>query len=352
MKLSSCQLYVVVCCASLLLSCSRPARQHTVAEKKPYEVVAMLPTTPVKMQGASPLCWDYAMLATIESEHLAKGDSVNLSTDFIARMALREKAVEYYFSKGSSPISMRGMASMTIHYLEKYGALPHDSYKGPEAPNYNVLIRKVERLARASAARSNGLQGYMEDLDNLLDDDLGALPGNNVYMYGATYSPLEFAHSVCAPGEYINLTSFTHHPFRKPFVLEVADNKMQDEFYNIPLREFMAHIRAAVMAGHAVCWEGDITERGFESLPYVDTSKKVTQESRQRKFENLHTTDDHTMAIVGLIKYKGKEYYKCKNSWGEKWGDDGFVYLSTDYVALNTIAVFMTREAYNLPVLF
>lgn len=71
----------------LLVSCSR--QEPT----KPYAFHndVMLKTTPVKDQGKSELCWDYAMLATIETERLQLGDSVNLSPDYLARLWLRTR---------------------------------------------------------------------------------------------------------------------------------------------------------------------------------------------------------------------------------------------------------------------
>lgn len=59
----------------MLLSCSRKSE-----DKEVFRVETINKITPVKDQGNSSLCWAYAMLATIESEHLMKGDSVNLST--------------------------------------------------------------------------------------------------------------------------------------------------------------------------------------------------------------------------------------------------------------------------------
>ena len=47
--------------------------------KKEYTNEVLNRMTPVKDQGDSETCWIYAMLATIETEHLAWGDSVNLS---------------------------------------------------------------------------------------------------------------------------------------------------------------------------------------------------------------------------------------------------------------------------------
>ncbi len=62
-------------------------------------------------------------------------------------------------------------------------------------------------------------------------------------MLGAEYTPQEFAHSVCYPEEYVSLTSFSHHPYREYFALEVPDNRMHDAYLNLPLDELMLHIQ-------------------------------------------------------------------------------------------------------------
>lgn len=87
----------------------------------------MLKTTPVKDQGKSELCWDYAMLATIETERLQLGDSVNLSPDYLARLWLQDQARTYYLTRGRVKVSLRGMMSMTLHLMERYGIQPFDS---------------------------------------------------------------------------------------------------------------------------------------------------------------------------------------------------------------------------------
>jgi hypothetical protein len=54
-------------------------------------------------------------------------------------------------------------------------------------------------------------------------------------------------------------------------------------------------------------------------LQRIQPEGSITQEERQVQFDNYQTTDDHGMQIVGLYTdQNGKEYYKVKNSWGEK----------------------------------
>ncbi len=342
--------------ALLIASCgnrqpsSSPANKGGGKDALPKNV-RLIATTPVKNQGTSVLCWAYAMLATIESEHIMKGDSVNLSTAYIARMMLQEKAVEYYLSQGKKPISMRGMSSMLIHYIDKYGALPYDSYEDPKHLNYQVLCRKVEQICDRAIAQKAGIEKLRENLDGLFDQEIGYMPAKQVHMLGAEYTPLEFAHSVCYPEEYVSLTSFTHHPYREYFALEVPDNVQHDPYLNLPLDEMMLHIQTAVEHGHPICWEGDISEEGFahpkdNCVDIQQEQRPVTPTSRQKEFEQLRTTDDHVMEIIGTFTKGKQRYYVCRNSWGKDWGYKGLVYLSEDYLRLKTIAVFMSEEAF------
>ena len=240
---------------------------------------------------------------------------------------------------------------MLIHYIDKYGAQPYDSYEDPKDINYKTLCRKVEQLCDAAISQKSGFGKLKDDLDNLFDQEIGYMPAKQVHMLGAEYTPLEFAHSVCYPEEYVSLTSFTHHPYREYFALEIPDNRQHDSYLNLPLDEMMLHIQKAIENGHPVCWEGDISEEGFIHAKdnYVDISKNerpVTPTSRQEEFEQLRTTDDHVMEIIGTFLKDEQRYYICRNSAGKKWGYQGLIYLSEDYIRLKTIAVFMSEEAF------
>lgn len=346
-------IFVLMLCCVLLSACGKGEKAVGESAFGADSVVGMpvteclVKTTPVKDQGRSNLCWVYAMLATIESEHLMQGDSVNLSPLFIARMFLQEQAEAYYLAQGGRHIGTRGMASTLLRLMRRYGITHYDAFHGEV--NLNVLARKTEKVAAACLAKRSGIAQLRERVDDLLDEQMRTAP-QYVFMLGAEYTTQEFAHSVCRDDEYVALTSFTHHPFYRETSLELPDNYYKDTFWNVPLDTLMHHVEQALRSGHPVCWEGDVSESGFSFARGIgrlaDEGRHVTQEMRQRMFERFQTTDDHSMELVGIARSpKGKKYYVCKNSWGTGNAAKGFVYLSEEYLRAKTIAVWMSRDA-------
>ena len=316
----------------VLVSCGQQRSRVNISEEK-FTIDLCLPTTPVKDQGSSSLCWVYAMLATLETEHIMRGDSVNLSPDYVARMYLSEQAnrrrlLPNKVVQKEAGITTRGMCTMALDLIQTYGLQHYDAYRHKPDMDYNVLCRKLDKG---------------NDTEKLLDKYIGPLP-NQVFMLGALYTPLEFAHSVCTDDEYIALTSFTHHPYGQRFPLEVPDNYFHNTFLNVPLDTMMNRIVQSLRSGHPVCWEGDISEPGFlfgEGYAVLkNEKKKVTAERRQASFEARRTTDDHVMEIVGLAHDQhDRRFFLCKNSWGTANRYGGFMFLSENYVRMKTIAV-------------
>ena len=316
----------------VLISCGQQRSRVDIPKEK-FTIELRLPTTPVKDQGSSSLCWVYGMLATLETEHIMRGDSINLSPDYVARMYLSEQAnrrrlLPNKTVQKEAGITTRGMCTMALDLIQTYGLQHYDAYRHKPDMDYNVLCRKLDKG---------------NDAEKLLDKYIGPLP-NQVFMLGALYTPLEFAHSVCTDDEYIALTSFTHHPYGQRFPLEVPDNYFHNTFLNVPLDTMMNRIVQSLRSGHPVCWEGDTSEPGFlfgEGYAVLkNEKKKVTAERRQASFEARRTTDDHVMEIVGLAHDQhGRRFFLCKNSWGTDNRYGGFMFLSENYVRMKTIAV-------------
>ena len=303
--------------------------------------------TPVKNQGRSSDCWAYAMLAMIESEHIQRGDSVNLSVAYVLRMRLLDEFRRYYLTRGQIGFTDRGMGQTLINTIEEYGAMPYDSYQDNVNANSKEISNKLVYIADNNMGRGGGLKSAMSIAESVLDNTLGPSP-LHVFMLGAEYTPLEFAHSVCREDEYTALTSYTHHPFNQSFVLEVPDNWEQNRFYNVPIDTLEIRVINALRNHHSVCWEGDVSEPGFSfdngTALLNNDSRTITQEMRQREFERFITTDDHCMEIIGIAHDNAdKRYFICKNSWGTDNPYKGLMYMSVNYFRLKTIAVYMVK---------
>jgi bleomycin hydrolase len=155
--------------------------------------------------------------------------------------------------------------------------------------------------------------------------------------------------------------------------------------YNLPLDEMMSAVDYALNHGYTVCWDGDVSERGFsfkngvainpEVKKVADFSEtdrarfekmdeqarmaevfkfeqpcpevKVTPEIRQQGYEAFVTTDDHLMHVIGIVKdQNGTKYYITKNSWGterNKFG--GYLNMSESFVRAKTIYVMIHKDA-------
>ena len=332
------ELIILLVAAAVTCSCG-----HGPAARRGFTVEVMNKITPVKNQGRGPLCWIYAMLATVESDRLMQGDSVNLSAVYVARRVLEAGAERMYLSQGLTGVAADGMAPRALSALAEYGVVTYDAYRSD--CNFNAVGRRLESIARTSAARRVGLGHLRSVVADALDAAVNPVP-RKVWLYGAEYTPQEFAASVCLPSDYEALTSYTHEPFGSDVVLAVPANREGYRFRNVPVDTLVGRVVGALRSGRSVCWEGDISndgfsfERGVAELP--KGSPVVTQAARQQAFERFSVTDDHCMAIVGLARdAAGRRWFICKNSWGTDNPYGGLMYMSEQYFRLNTLAVVM-----------
>ena len=141
------------CCllAWLLTACHQASRQLTVEVLNSY--------TPVKERAEGEHDWIYAMLATIETEHIGRGDSVNLSARYVEAMYKKSSIIHSPSSIINSPLSI------VLLHMQQYGVVPYDAMP----PGYD--------------------------------------PPRYAFFLGCEYTPQEFARSVCAPGEYQLMTA-------------------------------------------------------------------------------------------------------------------------------------------------
>ena len=356
-----------------------------------FAVVRQLPATSIKNLYHSGTCWSYSAISFLESELLRLGkDTFDLSEMYCVRNCYSDKAKIYVRFEGKHNFGGGGEAHDVTYVLKNYGMVPEEAYNGltigEKLPVHGemdgVLSAYVDAVIKNPNKKLTPV--WHEGFDGILDAYLGKTPA--VFNYkGKSYTPQTFADMLgLNPDDYVEITSYTHHPFYSKFVLEVPDNWLMYEDYNVPINDLIAIIDNSIDKGYTVVWGADVSEKGFsrkngvaivpdknateiagieqakwEKMSDADKDKvlykfdkpvpekKITQEMRQLEFDNYQTTDDHGMHITGIAKdQNGNKYYIVKNSWGlEDQKYKGYFYASEPYVMLKTMDIMVNKNA-------
>ena len=369
--------------AAILLSLSAVA-QEVKQDKPEFTVVKQAPVTSVKNQYRSGTCWCYSALSFVESEIIRqKGIEVDLSEMFVVNHAYFDRAVKYIRLDGKLGFSAGSSFGDVFEVIKSYGIVPQAVYSGmnygTELPVQGELDAVLEGFVKALVTNPNRklTPAWKPAFQGILDAYLGEIPATFKAEEKA-FNPLTYRDYLgINTDDYINLTSFTHHPFYEPFIIEVCDNWRWGSAYNLPIEELMEVMYNAVENGYTIAWGADVSEKGFtrsgiatvpdfenkvtagsdqerwvgksetgkeESAPAEE--KVITQEMRQLAYDNKETTDDHGMHIYGLAKdQNGNPYFIVKNSWGKAGDYEGIWYASDAYVRYKTLNIVVHKDA-------
>ena len=331
--------------------------------------------TPVKNQAMTGTCWCFSTTSLLESQCLKKGiGEFDISEMFTVRNIYLEKARNYVLRQGHAQFGEGGLGHDLIRAVATYGAVPEPYYSGlmPGQQMHNHvklsgdLKNYLDSILRISPLPAGWYNGYK----HLVDSALGAPPAD--FEYGTKkYTPKTFATEVLKfnPDDYVNITSFTHHPFYEPFIIEVPDNFSNGSYYNLPLEEMIQLTKDAIRGGYTVLWDADVSNFGFMqmrglALQYDTAVTKIKSKQellsgnlpeskwdagiRQKLYENLTTQDDHLMHITGIEKSStGKTFFIVKNSWGDMGPNHGYINVSESYFAINTISLVIPKAAFS-----
>ena len=362
------------------------------SNKPVFTTIKANPITSIKDQNRSGTCWAYSTLSFLESEILKNsGKTYDLCETFVVSHTYMDRAVKTVRMHGDVSFSQGGSAYDPIYCLQNYGICPEEAMALPGTPigdslnNYNefftVMTPYVEALAKSSAKKLT--PAWKKGLQGIIDAYIGEKPTEFEYE-GKKYTPKTFTESLGLNlDDYVSITSYTHHPFWKPFVVEVQDNWRWHQSYNVPIEELTRIIDNAIMEGYTIMWGGDVSEDGFTRkglgiaydaklvqnlsgsdaarwlrLPATKKSEKYdslgvnapelvpTQEMRQEAYDNYETTDDHGMHIYGIAKdQNGREYYMVKNSWGEYGDYKGTWYMTKAFVTYKLMDMMLNKNA-------
>jgi len=373
--------------------------QETITNKEgseyKFKTIVDHDATDVKNQGRTGTCWSFSSLSFFESELIRMGKGKHtLSPMYIVRNAYLGKATNYLRMYGTFNFGQGGAFHDIPWVIERYGIVPEEFYQGMDyggkAHNHNEMESMLFAMVKELAKKPQGDKlspVWKLAVEGVVDAYLGEIPTNvedfKFTYQGKEYNPISFNESLgWNMDDYISLTSYTHHPFYKPFVLEVQDNWAMRTGYNLPIDEFVDVMKQSLKDGYTFAWGADVSEPGFsfrdglailpEDASTIETrgsdekffnsagaekisnafmtpvkEKMVTQEERQMAFDSQETTDDHGMHITGLLEdQNGTNYFIVKNSWGTGYNDcDGYFYASEAYARYKTMNIMIHKDA-------
>ena len=377
--------------AAVLMLCtiSATAQHSSRGPEYEFKTIKENPVTSVKNQYRSGTCWCFSALSFVESEILrTKGIETDLSEMFVVGKSYHDRAVKYVRVDGHLNFAAGSSFGDVLHVINDYGIVPQNFTEGygfnygTELPEHNELDAALKGYVSAIVKNPNRTlsTAWINGFDNIVEAYFGEIPATFT-VDGVEYTPESYRDFLGINyDDYVNISSFTHHPFYEPFVIEVCDNWRWDTAYNLPMDEMMEVMYNAIDKGYTIAWGSDVSEKGFtrDGLAVMPVEKKqaaagsdqerwvgkaadapkeevkvelpeemvITQEMRQDGYDRKTTTDDHGMHIYGVAKdQNGTNYFMVKNSWGEAGKYKGVWYASDAFVRYKTLNIVVHKDA-------
>ena len=352
-----------------------------------FTTVKENPVTSIKNQYRSGTCWCFSALSFIESEILrTKGIETDLSEMFVVGKSYHDRAIKYVRLDGHLNFAAGSSFGDVLHVIDDYGIVPQEAMPGfnygTDKPEHNELDAVLKAYVSTIAKNPNKTltTAWVNGFDGIVAAYFGEYP-ETFTVEGVEYTPETYRdHLGINYDDYVNLSSFTHHPFYEPFVIEVCDNWRWDSAYNLPIDEMMEVMYNAIDKGYTIAWGSDVSEKGFtrDGLAVMPVEEKkaaagsdqerwvgkaaeeakeevktelpqemvITQEMRQDGYDRKTTTDDHGMHIYGIAQdQNGNKYFMVKNSWGETGKYKGVWYASDAFVRYKTLNIVVHKDA-------
>ncbi len=356
------KIYSLIILALLLLT-------GCVSSKR-FSNTTLVESTPLKHQKYTGQCWGFASTSLLEAEAMRLGYNIpELSTFYFVYLNYLDNAEDYIKNRGNSRLNRGDLTFSVLEVFEKHGAVPESVYDGDlgklktkkqmfkrmeEENEMNTLIKqKLDSLIKKNTSVNKSL----EIVESILIDYMGEIPKSFTFQ-GKTETPETFAKKFLPLNskDYIELTSYNHHPFYQNVILEIPANWRLKKYLNLPIENFMNTIDNALNSGFTLAWDGDIGGGfmdGFKDNGYItvkgeyENLKTINQEERQSAYKRKTTTDEHNMHLVGYTHDRnGEKFYILKNTWGKNRGIDGSYYLSENYFRLRTVSVTVHKDAF------
>ncbi len=313
-------------------------------------------------QDTTNTCWAFAATSFLESElhRLGRGD-IQLSRMYTVYWEYVEKVRRYVQKRGQSLVAPGSQINAVFLRMQQYGAVPAEVYTGLVGDQKVLDERKMLKELRAYLNYIKEKEVWYEDqvIANtrmILDRYMGVLPQEFTYQ-GKTYTSKSFLQNLLnlPLDDYVSLISFKKFPFWTRNAYPVPDNWWDDHgYYNVPLDDFYQGIKTAIQKGYSLAIAGDVSEPGkygkvdLGVVPTFDIpSAFIDQDSREFRFDNKTSEDDHGMHLVGYKRFANADWFLIKDSAASAWKGNvkGYFFFNGDYIRLKMLSYTVHKDA-------
>lgn len=322
--------------------------------------------TPPVSQGNTSTCWSFSTTSFLESEaYRISKQQVKLSEMYTVYWEYIEKAKRFVRERGNSAFEEGSEANAVTRMWKLYGIVPLEYYTGltggRKYHNHEDMFSELSGFLASVKANSLWNEEYViGTIKSIMNHHIG-MPPTEITVNGRKLTPLQYLTDVLRinPNDYVDILSYRQEPFYRQVEYKVPDNWWRsDDYYNIPLDEFMSALKNAVRKGFTVSIGGDVSEPGLDRtsqcavIPDFDIpAEYINDDARQFRFSNHTTTDDHGMHIVGYAEKDGKDWYMLKDSGAGSKNNDpnarewGYYFFSEGYVKLKMMDFMVHKDA-------
>lgn len=315
-------------------------------------------------QGNTGTCWSFSTTSFFESEvYRLYGKKVQLSPIYTAYWEYVEKVKEFVRTRGKSIVEEGSEANAVTRIYKMYGVVPESAYSGllpgQKFHDHSDMIKEIQTYLK----NVKEINAWSEDevvavTKSILNHYLGT-PPTDVVVDGKKYTPKEYLTNYLKlnPDDYVDVLSYMQQPYWEQVEYEVPDNWWHNkDYYDVPLDDFMKIIKNAIKNGYTLAIGGDVSEPGYDSwtkcavVPTFDIpSEYIDENSRQFRFSNETTTDDHGIHLVGYEELDGKTWFLIKDSGAgaRNTGDKGYYFYHEDYVKLKIMDFMVHKDMFK-----
>ena len=306
-------------------------------------------------------CWCFSTTSFLESE-VARltGQKIKLSEMHTVYYEYLEKVRRYVQERGDSEVGQGSEANAVTRIWKKYGVVPKKVYSGlvgdDERYDHTRMFEEIKNYLRYINTHNYwDEQEVIATVKIILNKYMGAPPTSFEY-HGKRMTPLEFLHNVLKlnPDDYVSVMSTLSIPFYTKGEYKVPDNWWHSaDYYNVPLDEWYGIIKKAVKNGYTVAIGGDVSEPGYNGfedaaiIPDFDIPQEyINQDSREFRFYNKTSTDDHGVHLVGYTRIGDHDWFLIKDSArSSRHGKfKGYYFYRDDYIKLKMLTFMVHKD--------